>query len=72
MALLPGDETLSDIPWWAIFLVFMITFSQLLMLTLILVLSTKLNQLVTKMDQISKNAGKFVQMGMTYFKKKKE
>ena len=71
MAMLPGGETVQDVPWWAIFTVIMIAFTQLLMLTLILVLSTKLNQLVGKMDQISQNAGKFVQMGMTYFRKKR-
>jgi hypothetical protein len=60
----------SDVPWWAIFLVVMLTMTQLLMLVLILVLANKLNRLVVKMDQISKNAGKFLRMGMTYFRKK--
>ena len=70
MSWLPGGESLEDIPWWAIFFIVMITFSNLLMLTLILVFATKLNKLVLKMDQISQNAGKFLQMGMTFFKKK--
>ena len=69
MSWLPGGESLEDIPWWAIFFIVMITFSNLLMLTLILVFATKLNKLVLKMDQISQNAGKFLQMGMTFFKK---
>jgi len=70
MSWLPGGESLADIPWWAIMLVIMLTFTQLLMLTLILVLATKLNRLVAKMDQVSQHAGKFLQMGMTFFKKK--
>ena len=70
MSWLPGGESLEDIPWWAIFFIVMFTFSNLLMLTLILVFATKLNKLVLKMDQISQNAGKFLQMGMTFFKKK--
>ena len=70
MALLPGNESLADIPWSTIYLAVMITFTNLLMLVLILVLATKLNRLVTKIDQVSQNAGKFLQMGMTFFKKK--
>ncbi len=70
MGWLPGGESLEDIPWWAIFFIVMTTFSNLLMLALILVFATKLNRLVGKMDKVSQNAGKFLQMGMTFFKKK--
>lgn len=70
MAWLPGGESVGDIPWWAIMLVIMITLNQLLMLALILVLAKKLNRLVVQMDQVSQNAGKFLRMGMTFFKKK--
>jgi ABC-type protease/lipase transport system fused ATPase/permease subunit len=63
-------ESVQDVPWWAIFLVVMFTFTQLLLLVLILVLANKLNSLVIKMDSISQNAGKFLRMGMTYFRKK--
>ena len=69
---LPGmdTESLADISWFTIYLVIMTTLTQMLLLALILVLAYKMNRLVTKLDQISQNAGKFLQMGMTYFKKK--
>ena len=71
-AWLPGmdQESLADISWFTIYLVIMTTLTQMLLLALILVLAYKMNRLVTKLDQISQNAGKFLQMGMTYFKKK--
>lgn len=64
------EDPVETISWFTIYLVIMITISQVLLLALILVLSHKLNHLVSKLDQISKNAGKFLQMGMTFFKKK--
>ena len=69
---LPGmdTESIADISWFTIYLVIMTTLTQMLLLSLILVLAYKMNRLVTKLDQISQNAGKFLQMGMTYFKKK--
>ncbi len=73
MALLPpglDQESLADMPWFIIYMVIMITLAQLLLLALILVLAYKMNRLVAKLDQISKDAGKFLQMGMTFFKKK--
>ena len=63
-------ESIADMPWFIIYLVIMTTLAQLLLLTLILVLAYKMNRLVAKLDQISQNAGKFVQMGMTFFKKR--
>ena len=63
-------ESLVDAPWWAFVIVAMVVFNQLLMLVLIIILATKLSRLVAKMDQVSQNAGKFLQMGMTYFKRK--
>ncbi len=72
MAWLPGldQESLNDISWFTIYLVIMTTLAQMLLLGLILVLAYKMNRLVAKLDQISQNAGKFLQMGMTFFKKK--
>jgi hypothetical protein len=67
----PGiGETLAEAPWWAFFLVVMITIAQLLMLTLVILLAAKINRLVAKVDEVSQNAGKFLQMGMSYFRKK--
>lgn len=73
MALLPGwldRESLASLPWFIIYLVIMTTLAQLLLLALVLVLAYKMNRLIAKLDQISQNAGKFVQMGMTFFKKR--
>ena len=68
----PGmaGESLADLPWFIIYMVIMTTLAQFLLLALVIVLAYKMNRLVAKLDQISQNAGKFVQMGMTFFKKK--
>jgi len=71
--MLPGwldHESLASLPWFIIYLVIMTTLAQLLLLALVLVLAYKMNRLIAKLDQISQNAGKFVQMGMTFFKKR--
>jgi hypothetical protein len=71
--MLPGwldRESLASLPWFIIYLVIMTTLAQLLLLALVLVLAYKMNRLIAKLDQISQNAGKFVQMGMTFFKKR--
>jgi hypothetical protein len=67
---LPNFETLSDQeqPWF-IYVIVLVTLAQLLMLGLVLVLFYKVQRLVEKLDRISTDAGKFVQMGMMYFKK---
>ena len=64
-----ASESLADLPDFIIYMIIMTTLAQLLLLTLVLVLAYKMNRLVAKLDQISQNAGKFVQMGMTFFKK---
>ena len=56
--------------WPVIYMIIMTTLAQLLLLALILVLAYKMNRLVAKLDRISQDAGKFVQMGMTFFKKR--
>ena len=52
------------------YLAILISAANLLMLLLILVVAYKMHRLAAKMDQISQDAGKFLQMGMMYFKKK--
>jgi hypothetical protein len=64
------QESLAELSWYTIYMVIMTTVANLLLLSFVLVLAHKLNKLVAKLDQVSENAGKFVQMGMTYFKKK--
>ena len=60
----------GDISWFMIYLAIMVTLAQMLLLALVLVLAYKLNRLVAKLDQISQDTGKFLTMGITYFKKK--
>ena len=68
MSWLPGFETLAEQPWF-IYIIVLVTLAQLLLLSLVLVLFYKVQRLVEKLDRISADAGKFVQMGMMYFKK---
>lgn len=70
MSWLPSFDTLSDQeqPWF-LYVIVLVTLAQLLMLSLVLVLFYKVQRLVEKLDRISTDAGKFVQMGMMYFKK---
>ena len=70
---LPSDaevELIEDISWFTIYFVIMTSVAVSLQLVLILMITFKMNRLVNKIDQISKDTGKFVQMGMTFFKKK--
>ena len=70
MSWLPSFDTLSDQeqPWF-LYIIVLVTLAQLLLLSLVLVLFYKVQRLVEKLDRISADAGKFVQMGMMYFKK---
>jgi len=70
MSWLPSISSPENWAWPRIYMIIMTTLAQLLFLTLILVLAYKMNRLVSKLDQISQDAGKFVQMGMTFFKKR--
>jgi len=71
MAFLPGFdmESLAQLPWFTIYMVLMTALVAVLLLALVLVLAYKLSRLDSKLDQISRDAGKFIQMGMAYFKK---
>ena len=60
----------AAIPWFILYFGIMTGVVVLLLLVLVLLLACKLNRLVAKMDQISNDAGKFLKMGMTFFKKK--
>jgi hypothetical protein len=70
MSWFPNFDTLSDQeqPWF-LYVIVLVTMAQLLMLSLVLVLFYKVQRMVEKLDRISTDAGKFVQMGMMYFKK---
>ena len=64
-------ESLTDLPWYIIYMVILMTTAILLLLLLVVTLTLKLNRLERKLDEISKNAGQFVRMGMTFFRDRK-
>ena len=70
MSLLPNFQTLSDQeqPWF-LYIIVLVTLANLLLLGLVFKLFYKVQTLIEKLDRISTDAGKFVQMGMMYFKK---
>ena len=68
MSWLPNFDSLAEQPWF-IYIIVLVTMAQLLLLALVLVLFWKVQRLVEKLDHIAADAGKFVQMGMTFFKK---
>ena len=66
--LMHATDPISEIPWFVIYTVVLMTLAFLLLLILVLVLAYKLNRVLIKMDDISQNAGRFVQLGMNFFK----
>ena len=66
--LMQAVESVNDIPWFVIYTVVLMTIALLLLLALVLLLAYKLDRVLVKLEDISSNAGKFVQMGMTFFK----
>jgi len=61
-------DSINDIPWFVIYAVVLMTIAILLLLALVLLMAYKLDKVLVKLDDISQNAGRFVQMGMTFFK----
>jgi len=64
-------ESVSDLPWFVIYIVILMTTAILLLLALVIVVAYKLDRLHSKFDDISRNAGQFVRMGMSFFRDKK-
>jgi membrane protein insertase Oxa1/YidC/SpoIIIJ len=70
MAWLPDFQNLTDQEQpWILSIIVVVTLVNLLLLGLVIRLFYKVQQLIEKLDRISTDAGKFVQMGMMYFKK---
>ena len=65
------SESLTDLPWFVIYMVILMVTAILLLLILVVVVSYKLERLHCKLDEISKNAGQFVRMGMSFFRNKR-
>ena len=62
----------EKISWFMLYLIFLMTTALVMLLALVLMLAYKLNRVVSKLNDISENAAKFVQMGMHFFKTKKK
>ena len=70
MSWLPDFQNLSEQEQpWILWIIVVITLVNLLLLGLVVKLFYRVQQLIEKLDRISNDAGKFVQMGMMYFKK---
>ena len=71
MSWLPDFQTLTDQeqPWF-LWVIVLVTAANLLLLGLVITLFYRVQRLIEKLDRISTDAGKFVQMGMMYFKNK--
>ena len=65
-----GPDDIEQTSWFSIKMSIMTTCVQFLIVVAVVLLYHKMNQLVAKIDDISKDASKFLRMGMTYFKKK--
>jgi len=65
MGLVLSPTDMSD---WTIFVIILFTLSQLLLLAFVMILAYKVNKLVSRLDEVSRDAGKFVRMGMSFFK----
>lgn len=61
-------ESVDEIPWFVIYTVVLMTIAMLLLLGFVMLLAYKLDKVLLKLEDISQNAGKFVQMGMSFFK----
>lgn len=64
-------ESLTDLPWFVIYMVILMVTAILLLLALVVVVAWKLDRLNAKLDEISRNAGQFVRMGMSFFRDRK-
>ena len=71
MAWLPPFEDLTSQEGpWILSIIVVVTLVNLLLLGLVIKLFYRVQRLIEKLDRISTDAGKFVQMGMMYFKSK--
>jgi hypothetical protein len=70
MSWLPPFEDLSSQEQpWILWIIVVVTLVNLMLLGLVIKLFYQVQRLIEKLDRISTDAGKFVQMGMMYFKK---
>ena len=62
------DMSPNQMTAWTVYVIILVSMSQLLMLALVLILAYKLGKLVNRLDEVSRDAGKFVRLGMHFFK----
>ena len=73
VAVLPAGRTspISEMNYWSLYIIVFFTFSQLLLLGFVLTLAYKLEKLMRNVQEMSRDAGKFLRMGVNYFKSQK-
>jgi hypothetical protein len=64
-------DTAGEITYWSLYIIIIFTFTQLLLLGFVLALAYRLEKLMRQVQELSQEAGKFLRMGMTFFKTKK-
>lgn len=62
------DSNLS----FLVYIVVMTSIAVLLMLVLVILLEMKMNRILIKLDGMSKDAGRFIQMGLKFFRTGKD
>jgi hypothetical protein len=62
---------ISEMNYWSLYIIVFFTFSQLLLLGFVLTLAYKLERLMRNVQEMSRDAGKFLRMGVNYFKSQK-
>jgi len=66
-----GSDPVSQLDYWVIRIIIIFSFTQLLLLGFVLTLAFKLERLMHQVHDVSRDAGKFLKMSMTYFKSPK-
>jgi len=66
-----APSPISEMNYWSLYIIIFFTFSQLLLLGFVLTLAYKLEKLMRNVQEMSRDAGKFLRMGVNYFKSQK-
>ena len=62
----------APVSWFTVYIAVLISVVQLILLVFVMALASKIHKLITRIDELSENAGNFVRMGMQYFRAPKK
>jgi flagellar biogenesis protein FliO len=70
---MPGElpSPIEEMSYWSLYIIIFFTFSQLLLLGFVVSLAYRLEKLMRQVQELSQDAGKFLRMGMQFFKTQK-